>query len=342
MTARSHLLVVEDDPDALVYLKTILRAETDLDVCFCSTPEEALELLPGRRIDLLLTDYWMPGINGLDLSSLVRQMHPGLPVLLTTANASIDTAVKAVKGGVSDFLPKPLTRQTVVEAVRRAIALSQRPRHSVLAIGAHPDDVEIGAGATLAQHVSAGDEVTILTVSGGAVGGDPEERRRESAAAAACLGAQLVIGDLEDTAIPDGIATIRLIESVVAAERPDIVYVHSPHDVHQDHRSVYAAAMVATRNVAKVLCYQSPSATTDFHPATFVPVTTGLATKLEAVAQFTSQTAKRDYLDPDLLRATARYWGRHVHHTYAEPFEVVRDFVGVASRDAADAGRSDG
>jgi hypothetical protein len=78
-----------------------------------------------------------------------------------------------------------------------------------------------------------------------------------------------------------------------------------------------------------VLCYQSPSATVDFRPSTFVPAEAGLETKLDAIAAFETQTAIRDHLSPAVLTATARYWGRFARVRYAEPFEVVRSGLEV-------------
>jgi len=68
-----------------------------------------------------------------------------------------------------------------------------------------------------------------------------------------------------------GVTTLDFAKAVIDEVRPDIIYVHSTHDVHQDHRAVHAATLVAARSVGRVLCYQSPSATIDFRPPTFLP-----------------------------------------------------------------------
>src|SRR5690606_219191 len=140
----------------------------------------------------------------------------------------------------------------------------------VLAIGAHPDDVEIGVGGILAAHAQAGDSITILTLSRGARGGDADSRQHESLASAEILDARLFVKDLVDTEISGGGATVRLIEEVVQEVQPTIVYTHSSNDRHQDHRAVSEATIAATRRVGTVACYQSPSATIDFRPTRFV------------------------------------------------------------------------
>lgn len=329
MTETTRVLVVDNDADSLLLLRLILGSRPGYDAVFCSSPAQALALAPRRRFDVVVTDLNMPGMDGLELAAALRATDPTLPVLLITAHATIDAAVRAVKGSVTDFLTKPLMPDAVCHAIDAAAAARRDAGRRVLAIGAHPDDVEIGAGATLAQHVRAGDRVTVLTASRGVAGGDADLRRAEAHEAASRLGARLVMGDLEDTAIPDRGPTITLIESVIRDVRPDVIYVHSAHDVHQDHRAVHRATLVAARHVPQVLCYQSPSATIDFRPSTFIPAEAGMDTKLDAIAAFETQTSIRDYLEPEVLTATARYWGRFARIRYAEPFEVVRSSLEV-------------
>jgi LmbE family N-acetylglucosaminyl deacetylase len=112
---------------------------------------------------------------------------------------------------------------------------------------------------------------------------------------------------------------------VVETVRPTVIYTHSQHDVHQDHRNVYRAAMVAARNVQRVYCFQSPSATVDFRPTRFVTIDDQIDRKLLAIQTFASQTDIRGYLDPDLIQSTARYWSRFGDGRYAEAFEVIRE-----------------
>jgi len=327
MNQPSRVLVVEDDDDAREYVARVLASMDHIEVTAVASAAAALEVL--RRPDagawgLLITDLRLPGWTGLQLIEAARTDMPGLPCLVMTAHASVDAAVDAMRTGAVDFLTKPLGRSTLREAVTRAIASGPQPQR-ILAIGAHPDDVEIGVGGTLAQHQRHGDHVTILTLSRGKQGGDELHRAAEAEAAARTLGARLVLGDLEDTSIPEAGRTVQLIESIIAELQPDIVYVHSSHDVHQDHRAVHAATRIAARGVPSIYCYQSPSATVDFRPTRFIPIEADLAPKLDAIAQFASQVAIRDYLAPDLLVATARYWGRYAATAYAEPLEVLRD-----------------
>ena len=74
-----------------------------------------------------------------------------------------------------------------------------------------------------------------------------------------------------------------------------------------------------------MFCYQAPSTSVDFHPTRFVAIDEYLARKIEVIQAYTSQVKVRDYLDEELLRATARYWSRFSQARYVEPLEVVRD-----------------
>ena len=144
-------------------------------------------------------------------------------------------------------------------------------------------------------------------------------------AEAGLVGARLLRKDLIETGIRSGGRTVGLIEEVVREVGPTIVYTHSIHDRHQDHRAVSEATVVATRRVASVSCYQSPSATIDYRPTQFVRIERFLERKLDLLRCFDSQTASRDYLDPDFVSATARYWTRFGGGTAVEPLEVVRE-----------------
>jgi LmbE family N-acetylglucosaminyl deacetylase len=264
--------------------------------------------------------------SGRGLVQTIRQLSPYAPVtLLAKSGGAGDSAlVQAMRAGASDVVD-PANPVAVAELVRSQLRIAGKPRERVLAIGAHPDDIEIGAAGALLNHRRKGDRITFLTLSRGGVGGHTTTRSGESIAAARAIGAQLLMADLSDTRIDDGIDTIRLIESVVEALDPTIVYVHSRHDNHQDHRSVHIATVSATRGVPQLYGYQSPSATNDFTPTKFIPIDDVIVQKVDVLALFDSQR-DRSYLEPDLVVAGARYWARQLapRSRYAEPFEVIR------------------
>jgi len=328
-----RVLVVEDDPDTALFVRTVLERRGGMAVTVAGDAMSALAAVAHGQLDLVLTDIQLPGLSGLELLGELRSAAPGVPVVVMTAFASVDYAVDALQREADDFLVKPLAAADLVERVQR-IAERGRVRRAasrstvVLAVGAHPDDVEIGVGATLAAHRDAGDQVVILTLSGGAVGGDADDRRRESLAAAAVVGARLFLLDFVDTHLDPADGLITAVEETIAQVGPSVVYTHSAHDRRQDHRAVHEAVQVAARQVPTVGCFESPSATVDFRPTRFVTVDGFLETKLEMLAAFGSQS-HRAYMAPDLVRATARYWSRFGTGTYVEPLEMVRAAGGV-------------
>ena len=324
-----RILVVEDDLVVGRFLTELLGARGGFDVTHTPDPVVALQRVSTQTWDLVLTDVEMPGMTGLELLQALRKVAPDLPVAVLTGHASLDNAVSALRDRADEFLQKSVPPEQLLATVRSLVAKGRAARlavrQAVLAIGAHPDDVEIGAAGALAAHRGMGHEVSILTLSRGARGGTESTRAGESEMAALALGADLFLEDLQDTRIGEGDPTIGVISRVVEAVRPTVIYTHSLHDVHQDHRNTHRAVMVAAREVGQVYCFQSPSATVDFRPTHFETIDDQLERKLLAIRAFASQVQVRAYLEPDLIESTARYWSRYADGRYAEAFEVIRD-----------------
>lgn len=331
------MLVVDDDADVALFVKTVLERRTGCVVRVANDGREAVAAIAEFRPDVVVTDIEMPGLSGLELLDAIRLDTPWLPVVVMTAHVSVDYAVSALRAQADEFLTKPLDTTRLVEVVTRladegrARREAASPKEFVLAVGAHPDDVEIGVGGILAAHRAAGDEITILTLSRGARGGDADDRQHESLASADLLGARLFLKDLIDTEITGGGPTVRLIEEVVHEVVPTIVYTHTNHDRHQDHRAVHEATIVATRTIDTVACYQSPSSTVDFRPTRFVSIDGFVERKLELLASFASQSEHRSYLAPDFVIATARYWSRFGGGENVEPLEIVRETADLST-----------
>jgi LmbE family N-acetylglucosaminyl deacetylase/CheY-like chemotaxis protein len=323
----ARVLVVEDDEISATMLRMALERD-GLDVTLESDGARAVIALEAERWDLVLTDIELPGIDGLTLAERARRAPGSPPVLVMTAHERFDYAVSALRSGAAGFLTKPVDLDELRAKVAELLAAArtrEAARPVVLAIGAHPDDVEIGCGGTLLRHAQAGDRTTILTLTGGEHGGDAGARADESRAAAELLGASLVHLQLPDTVLSEGPDTISAIEAVIEDVGPTIVYTHTLRDNHQDHRATNRATMIAARRVPNLLCYQAPSTVIDFTPTHFVDVTEFIEAKLRALRAFASQHAVRAYLADDMTLATARYWSRFAGGVgYVEPLEVVR------------------
>ena len=213
----------------------------------------------------------------------------------------------------------------------------------ILAIGAHPDDVELGCGATLALYKKMKHQIHILVLTKGEASGDPKARERECKEAAKVLGAdKLLFGNLQDTKISDGVETILEIEQIIDIVKPEVVFTSSYKDGHQDHRNVGMATLSAARNSKKVLLYESPAALRDFCPQLFVDVTSTFDIKLKALEAFGSQVEKVYFKgnaqDSQIQRypyisnaaeGLARFRGFQAGVTLAEAFEVGKFILDV-------------
>ena len=194
----------------------------------------------------------------------------------------------------------------------------------VLAIGAHPDDIELGCAGALLRHIAAGDEVTMLVMTPGEMG--PQgltSRVREQEAASAVIGATLVWGPFEDGNVPSGREAVSVVDEIIARTGADVIYAHAPNDTHQDHVATSLAALASGRRMARVLFYQSPS-TTSFNPTVFVDVERTLGDKLASLRAHWSQVMQCSMVDLEAVEAGARYWGSRAKISYAEAFETPR------------------
>lgn len=194
----------------------------------------------------------------------------------------------------------------------------------VLAIGAHPDDIELGCGGSLLAHRDAGHKVALLVMTTGERGPSSAlSRVREQEESAALLGAELVWGRFKDGSVPHGRRAIQLVDDVVAAIRPDIVYTHSPDDTHQDHRATGRASLAAGRRVRQVLCYESPTSVS-FRPDVFVDIGGRVEAKLDLIRCHMSQVLANGLVDLEAVEAGARFRGFTARVRQAEAFTTTR------------------
>jgi len=323
----ARILLVEDDEVGGTLLVELLGSLGEVN--WTTSAEQAFEIIGRHEWDLIVSDIDLPGMSGLELVERVKGERPQLAVLILSSHSSFDHAVAAMRAGADDYVAKPFDPVGLVEKARSLVAVTRERRAAgqdiVLAVGAHPDDVEIGIGGILLRHAAQGHKVTVLTLTGGEAGGSASDRAAESQHAADLMSAQLVHASLEDTSVSEGGSTIGTIREVIEDIRPTTVYTHTIRDVHQDHRNAHSATLVAARGISRVFCYQAPSTSVEFKPTRFVAIDEFLERKIEVIQSFSSQVKVRDYLDEELLRATARYWSRFSQARYVEPLEVVRD-----------------
>lgn len=121
MEEKYRLLVVDDDPGTLTVLGGILKASGGYDTLQASSGKEALEILRRENLHLVLTDLVMPSIDGLDLTSKIKEIDPNLGVIIVTAYASIETAVQAMRAGASDYITKPVIPEELLLKVQKVL-----------------------------------------------------------------------------------------------------------------------------------------------------------------------------------------------------------------------------
>ncbi|HEV8439996.1 MAG TPA: PIG-L family deacetylase [Methylomirabilota bacterium] len=196
----------------------------------------------------------------------------------------------------------------------------------VLAFGAHPDDIEIGMGGTVAKHASAGDRVVMVITT---IPNNRETRRAEAERAAAVLGADLMILDIPPQELTHSRAVVKKFDKVLEAVSPDVIYTHWNSDSHQDHNAVSMATITASRdNRCALIMYEQtiPGGIVPwgFRSQSYVDITSCMPMKMESIAMHKSQVRANGDLWVQGVRGRAMYRGYQVNVEYAEAFEVVK------------------
>ena len=198
---------------------------------------------------------------------------------------------------------------------------------NILAIGAHPDDIEIGCGGTLIKYAHVGHNVSLMVLTDGSFGGDPEVRKNEQKEAANFMGAKgMFWGGQRDTELACNRELILKIEDVVQKVSPDVVFLNFWADVHQDHRAAAQAAVSATRYIKEVLFYEVPT-TQHFEPDIFVDIQDILDKKLRLLELHSSQVDKTRIENLSIVesaKSCANFRGFQGRVRYAEGFKAVR------------------
>jgi len=198
---------------------------------------------------------------------------------------------------------------------------------SVLAGGPHPDDLEIGCAGTLLQLARAGHSVHLAVMTQGGAGGDGARRWAEQRAVAAHYKAKSLrwLG-FEDTKVPMDKGGIDVLEAVIRAVKPDLVFAPWGEDTHQDHRRTSAIVRSATRYTPNVLFYEVPS-TIEFLPDVYVDITKTFAAKVTALKLHRSQVHKVNVADLSIIdcaRSMAQFRGYQGRVKAAEGFKALR------------------
>jgi len=229
---------------------------------------------------------------------------------------------------------------------------------NILALGPHPDDIEIGCGATLLKFARAGHKVFLYIATYGELGGDRKIRKQEQIESGEYMGVEKIFwGEFPDCQLPLSRHLITNIEDVINEVNPDYIFVNNNEDTHQDHRVLATATLSATRYVPNVLFYECPS-TLNFSPDVYVDIEDYIEGKQVLLEKHASQIDVyvdiEDYIEgkqvllekhasqicrahvemPDIsileiATSSARFRGIQGRKKSAEAFSAVRLFINI-------------
>jgi LmbE family N-acetylglucosaminyl deacetylase len=202
---------------------------------------------------------------------------------------------------------------------------------TIIAFGAHPDDLEIGMGGTIAKLSAMGYNVqpVIATLPNFVKSDTKEARKSESKLSAKVMGCKSPIFlDLSPEQMVFGRKLVTLIDSLITEHKPDSVFTQWHGDSHQDHQILTSSVISACRNQNNLFMYETtiPGGITEnsFRPQLFVDITETIDIKKNALECFQSQFIRCGEIWIPAVIGRCSYRGYQVDAKYAEAFEVVK------------------
>jgi LmbE family N-acetylglucosaminyl deacetylase len=195
----------------------------------------------------------------------------------------------------------------------------------VLAIGAHPDDVEFSCLGFLMKLKESGSNITVYIGSNGSAG-DPTssvDRLDESRRALDCIGAELISRNQSGICIEDYEQISVELRSLIVRNRPDLILIHSQFDTHQEHKYLRDIVMTASRRVpCSIFSYKSVSVTVGYEENLFINIDKYIDKKIDHVRMHKSQ-AGHEYMSEEAIRLFHVNWFARMRASdYVESFHV--------------------
>lgn len=195
----------------------------------------------------------------------------------------------------------------------------------VLAIGAHPDDIEPQIGGTLAKIVQQNGEVLNIVVTDTGTGATIEERNKEGIKAAKILGASFLSLGIPQLEKPQFRELVGLLDEVLEKEKPDLIFSVNSSDSHQDHKDVAnAIEAVCRKNTTSLIeCNQAlPGGVHSPNLNYFSDITSFQATKMKSVLAYESQIDKYGDYWLEAIEGRDKFWGFNIGTKYAEACSI--------------------
>jgi len=197
-------------------------------------------------------------------------------------------------------------------------------RNKILAVGSHPDDIELGCGGTIVKHLELGDEVYAIIMTNGE-NGDHSPDKTECLNSLTNIGVEklnIFFGNFPDGDLSDKKDVINFIENIIKKFNITKVYTHSPNDRHQDHRNCSNAVSSAARNVSEILLFEGPSTSYVFEPQYSVELSKNhMNKKIESLAIYKSQINKNS-INLEWVKNLAKVRGTKNCIDYSEAFAI--------------------
>ena len=208
---------------------------------------------------------------------------------------------------------------------------------SIVVVGPHPDDQELGMGGTIAKLAKQGHKVHIIDMTNGepTPHGSVETRGRESAEAAAVLGVGRTLLGLKNREVVHDLPSRHKLAALYRVHRPDILFIPYPIDAHPDHVAVTRIAEDARFDAKltksdiqgepfhpkRIIYYFCTHLRINFSPTFCIDVSDTMELKMAAIGKYVSQFSHNAAGDvPELVRTINAYYGGRIATAYAEPF----------------------
>jgi bacillithiol biosynthesis deacetylase BshB1 len=207
---------------------------------------------------------------------------------------------------------------------------------SILIIGPHPDDQELGMGGTIARLVKQRHRVHLVDMTSGEPTplGTPERRARESAAAAKILGVERTNLGLPNREVVHSVEARHKLAAVIRVHRPDWMFLPYPIDAHPDHVATTRIgedarfdAKLTKSNIPgepcypkRIIYYYCTHLRMNFNPTFFLDISSEIDMKIAAVRAYESQFVQNNSPVVEMLKTMNAFYGGRIGTAYAEPF----------------------